>query len=66
MSGVTADGLPDRDYLTVLEVATVLRLSKMTVYRLVATGELKAVKIGRSIRIPHAAAQALIEGDGRG
>lgn len=63
---MTGDGLPDREYLTVVEVATVLRLSKMTVYRLIATGELPSVRIGRSIRIPHAAAKALIEGGGGG
>jgi excisionase family DNA binding protein len=39
-------------YFTVSEVAVALRVSKMTVYRLVSAGELPAVKIGRSVRLP--------------
>jgi excisionase family DNA binding protein len=39
-------------YLTVLEVADVMRVSKMTVYRLVHSGELPAVRVGRSFRVP--------------
>ncbi|MDH3958218.1 MAG: helix-turn-helix domain-containing protein [Actinomycetota bacterium] len=38
--------------LTVAEVATILRLSKMTVYRMVNAGTLPALKVGRSVRIP--------------
>lgn len=38
--------------LTVAEVAAVLRLSKMTVYRMVNSGALPALKVGRSVRIP--------------
>ena len=37
--------------LTVEEVAEVLRVSKMTVYRLAEKGELPSVRVGRSIRI---------------
>jgi excisionase family DNA binding protein len=39
-------------YLTPLEVAEQFRASKMTVYRLIATGELRAVRFGRGFRIP--------------
>ena len=39
-------------FLTVAEVATAMRVSKMTVYRLVHSGELPAVQVGRSFRIP--------------
>ncbi|MDP9100939.1 MAG: helix-turn-helix domain-containing protein [Actinomycetota bacterium] len=39
-------------FLTVAEVATVMRVSKMTVYRLVHAGELPAVRVGRSFRVP--------------
>lgn len=39
-------------YLTVLEVADVMRVSKMTVYRLLHAGELPAVRVGRSFRVP--------------
>jgi excisionase family DNA binding protein len=38
--------------LTVAEVAAILRLSKMTVYRMVNSGALPALKVGRSVRIP--------------
>lgn len=38
-------------YLTVDEVATDLRLSKMTVYRLIDKGQLPAIRVGRSFRI---------------
>ena len=38
-------------FLTVLEVADVMRVSKMTVYRLVHNGELPAVRVGRSFRV---------------
>ena len=37
--------------LTVTEVATRLRVSNMTVYRLVNSGEMPAVRIGKSYRI---------------
>lgn len=45
----------DDPYLTVVEIATRFRVSKMTVYRLVHTGELQAVKIGRSFRVRESA-----------
>jgi excisionase family DNA binding protein len=38
--------------LTVAEVASIMRLSKMTVYRMVNSGVLPALKVGRSVRIP--------------
>ena len=38
-------------FLTVAEVAAVMRVSKMTVYRLVHNGELPAVRVGRSFRV---------------
>ncbi|HYA45077.1 MAG TPA: helix-turn-helix domain-containing protein [Acidimicrobiales bacterium] len=38
-------------YVTVAEVADLLRVSNMTVYRLVQAGELPAVRVGRSYRI---------------
>jgi len=39
-------------FLTVAEVAALMRVSKMTVYRLVHSGELAAVRVGRSFRVP--------------
>jgi excisionase family DNA binding protein len=38
-------------FLTVAEVAATMRVSKMTVYRLVHNGELPAVRVGRSFRV---------------
>lgn len=56
-------------FLTVAEVAEVMRVSKMTVYRLVHSGELPAVRFGKSYRVPESAvaaylAQAVVEGPG--
>ena len=42
-------------FLTVAEVADVMRVSKMTVYRLVHAGELASVRVGRSFRVPERA-----------
>lgn len=42
-------------YLSVAEVADRLRVSKMTVYRLVHNAELVSVRVGRSVRIPEPA-----------
>ncbi|MFL6071887.1 MAG: helix-turn-helix domain-containing protein [Mycobacteriales bacterium] len=42
-------------FLTVAEVAALMRVSKMTVYRLVHSGELTAVRVGRSFRVPESA-----------
>ncbi|WP_293782154.1 helix-turn-helix domain-containing protein [uncultured Aeromicrobium sp.] len=39
------------DFLTVAEVAERMRVSKMTVYRLVHSGELEAIRVGRSFRV---------------
>jgi excisionase family DNA binding protein len=38
-------------FMTVGEVAAVLRVSSMTVYRLINSGDLPAVRIGRSFRL---------------
>ena len=46
------------DLLTVAEVAGMWRVSKMTVYRMVHAGQLGAIRVGRSFRIPRAAFQA--------
>ncbi len=44
--------LPEVRFLTVAEVAAAMRVSKMTVYRLVHGGTLPAVRVGRSFRVP--------------
>jgi excisionase family DNA binding protein len=48
----TGGNLSDVTFLTVAEVASTMRVSKMTVYRLVHAGELPAVRVGRSFRVP--------------
>ncbi|MCQ1999650.1 helix-turn-helix domain-containing protein [Arthrobacter zhaoxinii] len=50
----------DVRFLTVSEVAGVMRVSKMTVYRLVHSGELPAVRFGRSYRVPESAVQKVL------
>jgi excisionase family DNA binding protein len=37
--------------LTVAEVASVMRVSNMTVYRLIKSGELAALRVGKNYRI---------------
>lgn len=49
------------EYLTVAEVAARVRVSKMTVYRLVHTGELAGIRVGRSFRIPATIVDAYLE-----
>lgn len=48
-------------FLTVAEVAEMMRVSNMTVYRLVHSGDLPAVRFGRSFRIPESAVASAIE-----
>ena len=47
--------LRDISFLTVAEVAAIMRVSRMTVYRLVHSGELPSVRVGRSFRVPERA-----------
>ena len=47
-------------FLTVSEVAEMMRVSTMTVYRMVHSGELPAVRFGRSFRIPETAVGQII------
>lgn len=73
MNGPSAGGRPVRDtgspdgqqgnaqFLTVAEVAALMRVSKMTVYRLVHNGELPAVRVGRSFRVHSKAVHDLLE-----
>ncbi|MGI5129212.1 helix-turn-helix domain-containing protein [Pseudonocardia sp. CA-107938] len=60
---VTPDGTADvvpAPFLTIAEVAQRMRVSKMTVYRLVHGGELPAVRFGRSFRVQESAVDDLI------
>ena len=49
----------DKAVLTIAEVAERLRVSPRTVRRQIVSGALCAVKIGRSVRIPRSAVDAL-------
>ena len=53
--------LNDVRFLTVAEVADMMRVSKMTVYRLVHSGELPAIRFGRSFRVPESSVVAVVE-----
>jgi excisionase family DNA binding protein len=46
-----AQGLSKARFLTVQEVADLMRVSSMTVYRLIKAGDLPAVRVGRSFRV---------------
>jgi excisionase family DNA binding protein len=48
-------------FLTVAEVAAQMRVSKMTVYRLVHGGELEAIRVGRSFRVTEQAVRDYLE-----
>lgn len=52
---------PRVQFLTVAEVADVMRVSRMTVYRLVHAGELPAVRVGKSFRVPQQALETYLE-----
>jgi excisionase family DNA binding protein len=49
-------------FLTVAEVAELARVSRMTVYRMVHAGEIPAVRVGRSFRVPQAAVDDMLSG----
>ena len=53
---------PTVSFLTVTEVAAIMRVSKMTVYRLVHGGDLAAVRVGRSFRVPEPAVRSYLAG----
>ncbi|MCL2090318.1 MAG: excisionase family DNA-binding protein [Micrococcales bacterium] len=43
-----------------MEVANLMRVSKMTVYRLLHSGELPGLRVGRSFRVSDAALEAYL------
>ncbi len=55
-----AGNLPIGRFYTVAEVAATIRLSKMSVYRLIHSGQLEAVQFGRSFRVSEHALNAYL------
>jgi excisionase family DNA binding protein len=51
---------PQMRFLTVQEVADLMRVSTMTVYRMVHSGDMPAIRFGRSFRIPENAVSHLM------
>lgn len=49
-------------FVTVAEVADLMRVSKMTVYRMIHSGDIPAVRVGKSFRVPQTAVQQMIGG----
>ena len=49
-------------FLTVAELEELMRVSKMTVYRLAHAGEMPAVRFGRSYRVPENAVEQYLRG----
>ncbi|MCU1622646.1 MAG: uncharacterized protein JWL79_1491 [Frankiales bacterium] len=61
-SGRVVSNLSELKFLTVAEVAALMRVSRMTVYRLVHAGDLASVRVGRSFRVPEHAVHAYLRG----
>lgn len=55
------DRLHEVQFFTVAEVASIMRVSKMTVYRMVHNGDLPAVRVGRSFRVPEDAVTTYLD-----
>ena len=54
-------GLAEIKFLTVSEVAALMRVSRMTVYRLVHSEALPAVRVGRSFRVSERAVNEYLQ-----
>jgi excisionase family DNA binding protein len=54
----------EHDLMLVAEVAEALRTSKMSVYRLINSGKLDAIRVGRSYRVRREVFQAFMDGNG--
>lgn len=48
-------------FMTMNEVAESLSVSRMTIYRLIKSGQLKALKVNKSVRIPESSFTGYIE-----
>ncbi|KQO02924.1 MULTISPECIES: helix-turn-helix domain-containing protein [unclassified Arthrobacter] len=59
-------GVTTGQLYTVAEVAAMMRVSKMTVYRLVQSGTIQSIRFGRSYRVPQSAVRDYIDSTNRG
>lgn len=55
-----AENFAKAQFMTVTEVADMMRVSRMTVYRMIHAGDLPAVRFGRSYRVPLEAVEAIV------
>ena len=62
MTSNNSGDISEVKFLTIAEVASMMRVSKMTVYRLVHNGELPAVRVGKSFRVPEKAVDDYLRG----
>jgi excisionase family DNA binding protein len=53
--------MPTDRFLTVQEVAELMRVSTMTVYRLIKAGDLRAARVGRSYRLQAAEVETYLQ-----
>jgi excisionase family DNA binding protein len=53
--------MPTERFLTVQEVADLMRVSTMTVYRLIKSGDLRAARVGRSYRLREAEVESYLD-----
>lgn len=58
---ITRSGAPPRTAYSAAEVADSLRISSRHVYRLINSGELRAIRIGRRVVIPVEALTEYVE-----
>ena len=52
---------PNNDFMTVHEVAEMLRLSVLTIYKYIKEGSLEAVEFGGHYRVSHASLDTFIQ-----
>jgi excisionase family DNA binding protein len=62
MSATRPPMVQEPKFFTVAEVAAIMRVSKMTVYRLVHAGDMPAIRVGRSYRVPESAVTDFLKG----
>ncbi|MGQ0670814.1 MAG: helix-turn-helix domain-containing protein [Actinomycetota bacterium] len=59
---MTEEPFVEARFVTVSEVASLLRVSRMTVYRLIRQGDLPAVRMGRALRLREDEVHRYIDG----